>query len=337
MVCLLESKKARPIMHDRLPRDSRRVLSIGSAVVDIFIKSSNFQIEQAGDETLLNQTFGSKIEIDHLEMKSGGAATNTSVAFHRLGFASSVVAEMGKDNLVRIIEDDLQQEGVDMELLIRERKEQTGGSVILLGGDGQRIIMVHRAAAGMLGTDDIPWSQLRDFEWIHVTSLGTQLQLMAALQQYFVSEDIPWSWNPGKNELNALVAGTLSFEAGGPDILFINQEEWEILGAKQEQARKMVPILVVTRGKAGGVVYEHGMPAQSFTAAAVESVDDTGAGDAFAAAFVAARLREETVMTAARWGVLNAASVVQQIGAKPGLLRYDQLLKQQQWYDEGLE
>jgi len=57
----------------------------------------------------------------------------------------------------------------------------------------------------------------------------------------------------------------------------------------------------------------------------VTSIDDTGAGDAFAVGFVAAHLAGKEVVEAARWGSLNAAQVVQFIGAKRGLLERAEL------------
>ncbi len=309
-----------------------QTLSIGSAVVDIFISSASFSVSQHEGTTQLIQNFGDKVSIDSLQMMSGGGATNTAVAFQRLGFSAGLVAEMGKDNVAPVITSELSAAGVSQAFLIHERKEETGGSVILIGPMGQRIAMVHRGAAGMLDHADIPWPDLEGLSWVHISSLGDRVPLLHELDQYCAQHQLRWSWNPGERELHALTAGELPVPS--PDIMFVNDREWGEVAAVQSQLQARIPIIVITKGKAGGVVLMGGMPAQSFTAAAVESVDDTGAGDAFAAAFVAAHIRGEEIATSIRWGVLNAAAVVQQIGAKPGLLTLDKLVRHQRWYDE---
>jgi sugar/nucleoside kinase (ribokinase family) len=55
--------------------------------------------------------------------------------------------------------------------------------------------------------------------------------------------------------------------------------------------------------------------------------DSTGAGDAFAAAYVAAILSGQDNPTAIAWGVKNAGNVVAYFGAKAGLLRKTQMLE----------
>jgi sugar/nucleoside kinase (ribokinase family) len=52
----------------------------------------------------------------------------------------------------------------------------------------------------------------------------------------------------------------------------------------------------------------------------VKAVGKTGAGDAFASAFLSAIILKKDIQTAMQWGTANSASVIQQIGAQKGLL-----------------
>jgi sugar/nucleoside kinase (ribokinase family) len=107
-------------------------------------------------------------------------------------------------------------------------------------------------------------------------------------------------------------------------ILILNQQEWDSIASLQQQLLLAVERVVVTDGSRGGQVMIKGNPF-SYVAHQVTSVDDTGAGDAFASGFVAAHLHERPDQEAIEWGIRNAASVVQQVGAKPGLLTRQQV------------
>jgi sugar/nucleoside kinase (ribokinase family) len=56
-------------------------------------------------------------------------------------------------------------------------------------------------------------------------------------------------------------------------------------------------------------------------------LERTGAGDAFAAAFVAAAAKGLSLEDALRWAPIESMSVVQQVGAQAGLLKEKDLLK----------
>jgi ribokinase len=97
------------------------------------------------------------------------------------------------------------------------------------------------------------------------------------------------------------------------DILFLNQEEAQILSGKSSSLKaiqklgKQVSIVAVTLGAKGVIVNDKGdvMHIPGFQ---INSIDTTGAGDSFAGAFLATYLRTNDVNTAAEWG--NAAGAL---------------------------
>jgi ribokinase len=141
------------------------------------------------------------------------------------------------------------------------------------------------------------------------------------------------SWNPGQLEL-ALLTEQGAKELGvSCQILILNSQEWQQVAGVQAELLAMVPEIIVTDGKQGGWWYYRGQRQGEYRSPEVTSVDDTGAGDAFAAGYVAARLAERQPSEALRWGTHNAAAAVQQVGAKPGLLTWSQLEKMVQEHD----
>jgi len=60
---------------------------------------------------------------------------------------------------------------------------------------------------------------------------------------------------------------------------------------------------------------------------ASETVETTGAGDAYAAAFFAAFISNKPIQECMRWGALNSSSVIEHIGAQEGLLTLEEMEK----------
>ncbi len=296
------------------------VLTIGSSLIDIFIHSDEFHLQPSSDGLLLCQRYGEKIEVSDFTLHTGGGGSNTAVGFARLGHAVRCVSELGKDAWSDIVLRDLDSEQVVTELIVREKKEKTGGSVILVAGDGGRTVLVHRGAASQLNPFDVSAAAIASADWIHLSSISGQIDTLRhifnAREQ---SNKTQLSWNPGKSELEALAQGELQVSQLAVQVLLLNRQEWEMIASIQSAVLQQIPEIIVTDGAAGGELFTAGSQ-QHFTVEKVDSVDDTGAGDAFATGYVAARLEGRDPEAALDWAKANSSSVVQKVGAKPGLL-----------------
>jgi sugar/nucleoside kinase (ribokinase family) len=78
-----------------------------------------------------------------------------------------------------------------------------------------------------------------------------------------------------------------------------------------------VETLVITLGADGALASERGQVSQIAAAPASQVVDTTGAGDLFAAGFLAARCRERSVRDSLHAGAIAAAEVISHFGARP--------------------
>jgi sugar/nucleoside kinase (ribokinase family) len=112
-------------------------------------------------------------------------------------------------------------------------------------------------------------------------------------------------------------------ESGVVDILFGNEHEMRHLtgcGALEECIAALsskVKTLVITRGAEGALAAEAGETVEIAAAPAAAVVDTTGAGDLFAAGFLAARLRGRALEACLEAGAIAAAEVISHFGARP--------------------
>lgn len=305
-----------------------QVITIGSALVDIFVHSKQFQSLPNQDGLLLSQSAGDKLDVESFRVYSGGGASNTAVGLQRLGFKTGVICELGRDDFSQIVLNDLRRNQVSTQLVIAEKKEQTGGSVVLVGEDGNRTVLVHRGAASQLDPYDLSPFWLTQTRWVHLSSISGRLETLSRLFQLLKkNHEIGLSWNPGKGELELIKTGKIDLSDVPCQIFVLNEEEWAVIENKQAEVLAAFSQVIVTAGAKGGKIYLAGKPAWSFEGQNLKAVDATGAGDAFISGYVAAHLLSHPPQTAVAWGVKNASSVVSYYGAKLGLLDRQRLLQ----------
>jgi len=293
------------------------VITIGSSLVDTFIKSKQFG-NNTGNVCFM---YGDKLAVDEYVIKTGGGGSNCAVGFSRLGFRTAIITELGGDVLSSVILHELRQEFVATNLVIQEQLEVTGGSIILVGENGRRTVMVHRGASSMLDVVDIPVQKIQRAEWLHLSSIAGRLDTLEHLFSFRKKSGRQMSWNPGKKELELIREGKILMSDIPVKILLLNLEEWESIKDKQDEVLKNIEEVVVTNGSKGGKVYFDSKLELEFASNTTKAVDNTGAGDAFATAYISAFLKGKDIKTRVEWGKRNAQSVVRYVGAKEGLLK----------------
>ena len=312
------------------------VVTIGAAVLDIFMKSDKFKVVQSEGipgGIAMCEVYGGKMEVEEVAIVSGGGATNTAVSLAKKELHTAVIAEMGNDPQALLIHRDLEEAQVDTRFLVQEQGETTAVSVILIADDGGRSIMVHRGAAAMLTKHDVPLEDL-ETRWIHISSLGGNIDLLKTILTWAKSKKVRVSFNPGlkeiahKEKLMALLPMV--------EILFLNRDEAKELWGidysdeglwKSPQGLPGAYVTVLTDGGRGGKVCVNGKVSFYESEKVKKVVDTTGAGDAFARGVVAGVLYGKTYEQAVTWGIKNATAVLKYVGAKKGLLTLAEINK----------
>ena len=185
-------------------------------------------------------------------------------------------------------------------------------------------------------------------DWIYYTSLGANFEkLQDQLVKHLTKHpQTKLALNPGSYQIRN---GLKKIKEILPktDILFLNKEEAERIvdihpslrgGARAttkqslpssqnsqvagllSTLQKLGPKIVVITDSYNGSYATDGKSSYFMPIYDVKAVGKTGAGDAFASAFLSAIILNKDIPTAMQWGTANSASVIQQIGAQKGLL-----------------
>ncbi|MBN1580110.1 MAG: carbohydrate kinase family protein [Anaerolineae bacterium] len=230
-------------------------------------------------------------------IKSGGSAANTARALARCGIATSLISRTGNDVFAQQALAELDRVGVDMSLIQRDQDTSSGLMFITVTPDGQRTMFGYRGANARTYANELDEDAIRGTLWLHVSgyALLQEPQREAALCALAIarSAGIKISLDPGL-EIVLCDAELLDSLLPEIDVLMPNEDELLALsGADDNIERSMhklggrgIPIIALKLGANGCMLYERGdvvhVPAFS-----VPAVDTTGAGDAFAAGFIA--------------------------------------------------
>jgi len=283
------------------------IISVGSAVLDVFLKSSKFPLEKS--------MVGLKIEPDEMLVSSGGGGINTAAGFSRLGLKAACVARFGDDLFGKFLLSDLEKESFDKRYLIKKKGDNTDYSTILVNPDGGRIILVYRGKT-RINKETFPWQALGETKNLYLASIEGNVDLLLEIIERAKEGGINIFLNPGSRELKEkekLLSVFSKIKA-----LILNKEEADSLGL-EKRPEDGPEILVITCGRQGAKLFskEGNLFAEAFLGPVV---DETGAGDAFSSGFVSGMIKGFSLEKSLKLGMANGRSVVTKLGAKTGLL-----------------
>lgn len=314
------------------------VITIGSATVDVFVKTVTEELinikTPTSEEVLTCYPLGSKILIKDLEFMTGGGGTNTAVSFARLGLKTAYLGNLGHDANGKKIIEELHKENIDFIGTVTDHK--TNYSVILDSIGHDRTILVHREASEYLDFKRIDKNNLKA-KWFYFSSMtGKSFDAAVKIMDYAQKNNIKVAFNPstyqvkdGIKKLKPLLKNT--------DLLVFNREEAAILLgiSKEERIEKLLSgvraigprIAVITQGSKGAYCSD-GINLYFIKPRKVKIVETTGAGDAFASSLIAGLAKGNDMVFSMRLALANSESVIQHYGAKNKLLKWNEALKE---------
>ncbi|ALU12376.1 hypothetical protein EYM_02960 [Ignicoccus islandicus DSM 13165] len=228
----------------------------------------------------------------------GGSGSNVSVVATGLGCNVRLYAAIGNGVFSKIIENELFKVGVKLEAV---RKEGEQSIVFIASTPKGKVMYSLKGVSHLLTPSDLP---------AHVNS---QLLHVATKEPSFVVKylkKVPVSYSPGsftfhkKKEIEGVVP-ELHF-------LFLNEPEAVHLDAFSLPLPRVA--LVVTRGEKGSIVVTNERVIEFKALKVEEVVDTTGAGDAYAAAFLATYLQRGDLIEAGKVATAAGALAVKNLG-----------------------
>ncbi|MCX8683891.1 aminoimidazole riboside kinase [Gilliamella sp. B2889] len=228
---------------------------------------------------------------------AGGAPANVAIGIAKLGLPSGFIGRVGNDPFGYFMEKTFCEHHVDCQSLEKDEEHRTSTVVVDLGENGERsfTFLVSPSADQFLSEQALPDFNQDILHFCSLALVGTTCRqtLKQAIEKLsdkngLVSFDInlrEQMWQD-KNEMRTIIT-QFCHDA---DILKLSDEElfwltesqdWHVALDKLQQHYN-APLKLVTKGRDGSIVLWQGKTF-TFDSFHVNSIDTTGAGDAFVA------------------------------------------------------
>ena len=310
------------------------VVAIGNAIVDVIARADDALIEAEGltkgsmrlidaaEATRLYAAMGPAVEM------SGGSAANTLAGMAALGRRCAFIGQVADDQLGHVFTHDLRALGVAYDTPPLGGGAPTARCLILVTPDGQRTMNTFLGASHLLEQAMIDEAVIADSDILYLEGYlwDPPLSRAAMRRAIDVARDagrkVAFTLSDAfiidrhGEDFRALIAEGLF------DILFANEVEIKALAGEADfeaavaKVAADVPLLVVTRSEKGAIAIMGGTRTEVGAEPIDAVVDTTGAGDLFAAGFLAGQAEGRTIADCLTMGAICAREIIAQVGPR---------------------
>ncbi|MER2112855.1 MAG: carbohydrate kinase [Solibacillus isronensis] len=300
----------------------KKILCIGELLIDFFTTHTEVSI----------------IEAKSFEKQAGGAPANVAATIAMLGGQAHFCGKVGDDAFGHFLKQTLEQAGVHTDQLIMDSSAPTTLAFVSRQKDGERDFIFNRGADELLSVEDLELQQLMTMDMIHFGSATALLsepfsktyeQLMQTLhlQNYFISFDPNYRADLWKGDSDLFIHKCEPFIEAA-DFIKMSDEEL-LLFARTENFEQAIEWLTqfndktiaITQGASGTMLIQDGQ-ITNVPAFPVNSIDTTGAGDAFVGAVLYQLSKYENInlsfnewVTVIEFANRAASKVCEKVGA----------------------
>lgn len=311
------------------------VVAIGNAIVDVIASATDdFIVAERlsrGSMQLIDTDRASELyaRMGPGREVSGGSAANTIAGMAALGRRCAFIGQVANDQLGDVFAHDIRAIGVDFRTPTRHAEPPTARCLILVTPDGQRTMNTFLGASQFLPAAAIDRNLIAESSILYLegylwdpqeprAAMRTAIEIarQAGRKVAFTLSDAFCIARHGDDFRKLIDDGLI-------DILFANDSEVHALmgtddvpGAVTALSAK-VTTLVVTHGANGAEAHSGGNHARVPAEPVDKVVDTTGAGDLFAAGFLAGQAEGRTLHDSLTMGAICAAEVISHYGPRP--------------------
>jgi sugar/nucleoside kinase (ribokinase family) len=314
---------------------SYNIVGLGNAIIDVIAPcEDDFLVAHGlhkGTMRLIDEATAENLyrAMGQTTIVSGGSAANTIIGAAKLGCRAAFIGKLKADPLGELFTHDIRAADVTFTTLPAAEGPASGRCLVLVTPDGQRTMSTFLGACQRLGEADVDPALIAAARIIYLEGYlwdppAAKLAFVKAAKiAHAAGRSVALTLSDAfcvdryRDEFLALIRD------GRIDILFANERELHALYQTADfdtavaQLRKENLLAIVTRSEKGALVVtrEETHAVKAFPVERV--VDTTGAGDLFAAGFLAGLVKDRDVLDCARLGALAAAEIIQHYGARP--------------------
>lgn len=310
----------------------KKVIGIGNALTDMLVNLRSDEVLEKfdlprGSMSLVNSEQQKEISksVSGLPytLSLGGSADNTIRAMARLGCKVGFIGKVGRDSTGDFFESALDNLGIQPFILRGE--ERSGKCVSLVSPDGERTLVTHLGAAVEMKAEDLKPEIFDGYDCLYVEGYLVQDHnlirgaiRMAKELGLKVAIDLA-SFNVVEENVEFLREVISEYV----DIVFANEDEARAFSGEEEPVNAlqyistMCDLVIVKIGMRGALIKQGSEVSHVGIMAAAKRIDTTGAGDFYAAGFLAGMCEDLTLRQCGTIGAITAGKVIEIVGTTP--------------------
>lgn len=301
------------------PRTPGEVIVVGSVNVDLIALVAHLP---SPGQTVTGGVF---------ERQGGGKGANQAVAAARVGARVRFIGAVGNDDEGRLALASLRAEKVDTGAVVRVDGVPTGVALIIVDAAGENQIAVASGANVALSAEHVEAGLAMaapDKRAVCLIGFEVGDEAVMAAAAWAAKHRLTIVVNPAP--ARPLPPGLAAMNP----ILTPNQDEAQALSGEAEAEAAAIVLRYETRGPvlvtlgADGVLVADDSGIDRLPALTLETLDTTGAGDAFSGILAAELAGGAQLREAARWAIAGAGLSTQRQGARAGLPSRDEIAAQ---------
>ena len=279
---------------------------------------------------------GKLVLCDQTEMHTGGCAANTGVGLVKLGCEVGVLGKVGNDGFADFLVGRLQDYGCDCSGIVRARDASTSCTFVMVHSDGERSFIHNCGANGRLRPEDVNWDIVRASKILHLAGHnlmpgfdgGPAGSVMRRAKELGLTTCLDTAWDASGQWLT-LVEPSLRHT----DIALPSYEEARMITGRDDP-RDVAQVLLdfgirivgLKMGIEGCYIRTAEGEEVRLPIYEVETVDATGAGDAFVAGFLRGVLEGWDIERTGRLANAVGSLCCTGIGTTQGIRGWDETL-----------
>lgn len=320
----------------------KRVIGIGNALTDMLVNLKTdsvlgrFKLPKGSMslvDALLQTEISKSVAGLPYSLSLGGSAGNTIRAMARLGCSVGFIGKVGKDKTGDFFIQAL--ENLSVEPVVFRGNNRSGKCVSLISPDGERTMVTYLGAALELTAEEIDRTIFDGYDCLYVEGYLVQnhelIRTAAAVAKQCglkVAIDLA-SFNIVAENIDFLRELVREYV----DIVFANEDEAKTFTGEAEPLNalqaisEMAELSVVKIGMRGALIKQGNEVVHVGIMAAAKRVDTTGAGDFYAAGFLAGLCEGLSLRQCGTIGAITAGKVIEVVGTTFGEEAWDDIFR----------
>jgi sugar/nucleoside kinase (ribokinase family) len=274
--------------------------------------------------------------VDTMELHTGGCASNTGYALNKLGISTGLMGKVGTDGFGDFFVNYMRNAGLDISGIKYSTTANTSATMVMVSADSERTFFHYLGANAELNYNDVDFNIVKEAKILHIA--GSFLmpafdgepasRVLRQAREWGITTSLDTAWDSKGNWLKVLEPCLQHLDIFMPSI-----EEARMITGRDKPSEIAefllsygIKTVALKMGERGSYIrtpdWELYLPIYK-----VETVDSTGAGDAFAAGFLAGVAKGWSYKDAARLGNAVGACCVTAIGSSAGIKNMDETLE----------